>query len=351
MDILTRESLRKAGNLLLSVSGGRSDRDRPKLNLWRLISDLSKGRANGEDREAIDEYARVAGINPDPQRPFIPFTELRDLKAGLASGGGYLVSAETQEARDILRPWSVTARAGMQIEVGLQGDQVVPITSGKTTPYWLSTEASEVTPTDPTLKDIPMTPKTVGGIITFSRQLAKQANADLFVRRELLRTVGTGIDQAVLSGSGAAGEPIGLLNVPGIGTQAGTSIDYAKVTALKGDVAAANAPDEAIAYLSTPAVRELLEIRERATGSGFIWDDDKVASRPAFVSTDVPAATMICGAWEAAYLGIWGAGFVLEINPFDPALFKKGMIQARVLVSCDVAFLHPVAFSVATSIT
>ena len=107
--------------------------------------------------------------------------------------------------------------------------------------------------------------------------------------------------------------------------------------------------DEAITFLSTPAVRQLLETREVATGGGrMVWQDDKVADRRAYVSTDVPTATMIAGDWSNIYFGVWGPGFVVEINPYDATGFKTGMIQARILVSCDVAVLHPSSFVVAT---
>jgi len=51
------------------------------------------------------------------------------------------------------------------------------------------------------------------------------------------------------------------------------------------------------------------------------------------------------------WLGIWGSGFVLEINPYDSTGFKTGTIQARILVNLDVAVLHPAAFCKAESIT
>jgi hypothetical protein len=121
---------------------------------------------------------------------------------------------------------------------------------------------------------------------------------------------------------------------------------------MKQKSAEANVTDENIKFLSTPAVRQLLETRERATGGvRFVWDKDQIADRPAYVSTDVPSATMICGDFSLVYLGFWGAGLFLEINPNDPTGFKSGIIQARVLVSCDVAVLHPSAFIVASSIT
>lgn len=79
---------------------------------------------------------------------------------------------------------------------------------------------------------------------------------------------------------------------------------------MKRKSAEANVTDENIAFLSTPAVRELLEGREKATGGGkFVWDKDLVADRPASVTTDMPTATMICGDFSLVYVGIWGAGY------------------------------------------
>lgn len=271
--------------------------------------------------------------------------------SAVGSAGGYLRPTETREAVDILRPWSVTTKAGMLVESGLVGDVAFPKVTQKSSPAWLSTETAQVTSSQPSLAQVAMSPKTVGDVIVFSRQLAKQTNADRIVGRELLRTLGTSIDQAVISGSSASGQPTGLLNTAGVQVQSGTTLN-AGISTMKRKSAEANVNDEAISFLSTPAVRELLEGRERSTGGGrFVWDKDQVADRRAFVSTDVPASTMVCGDWSLIYLGIWGQGFVLEVNPFDPTGFKTGTIQARMLVTCDVAVLHPNGFVVASSIT
>jgi hypothetical protein len=42
---------------------------------------------------------------------------------------------------------------------------------------------------------------------------------------------------------------------------------------------------------------------------------------------------------------------VFEINPADPSDFKTGVIQARAMVTADVAVLHPAAVCISTSIT
>lgn len=320
----------------------------PRLSLSRMIVGLSHEKLHGEDREVLEETARRNGKDFDRQRPYI---ELRDLVTAVGSEGGYLRPTEVREAVDILRPWSVITKAGMLVESGLLGDVAYPKVTQKTTPGWVSTETSQVTLSQPTLAQVVMAPKTIGDVIAFSRQLANQTNADRVVGRELLRTLGTAIDQAVINGSGTSGQPLGILSTPGVQTQSGSTLN-AGVSTMKRKSADANVNDEMISFLSTPAVRELLEGRERTTGGGrFVWDKDHVADRRAYASTDVPSATMICGDWGLVLLGIWGQGFVLEVNPFDTIGFKTGTIQARMLVTCDIAVLHPSGFVVASSIT
>jgi HK97 family phage major capsid protein len=326
----------------------RANRKAPKLNLDGLFNDLARGNANGENAEALQEGARRDGMRYDAIRPYVSF---RDLTAASGTAGGFLKMTEVQESVDILRPWSVMARAGIQIEFGLVGDQVIPKVSAKSTPNWLANEGSTGTESIPTLSQIALTPKNVIGFLEYSRLLSKQANASAFVSRELLRTVGTAIDQAIINGSGASGQPTGIIGTAGVQTQSGTTLNSGCAT-MKRKSAEANVVDEQISFLATPVVRELLEGREKATGGGkFVWDKDLVADRPARVTTDMPTGYMICADFSLVYLGFWGAGLTLEINPFEQTNFKAGIIQARVLTTCDVAVLHPPAVIVASSIT
>lgn len=329
------------------------NRSKP-ISLARALRAMASpsGLRESPEGEFFETIAKLSGGSYDPQRIVIPWVLIRrDLSAATASSAGYLIHTETQEVVDLLRPWSVTARAGITVETNLIGDQVIPKVTAKSSPAWQSNETAQISPSQTTLAQIALTPKQVGIVINFSRQLSLQANADTFVRRELLRTVGSAIDQAILSGTGASGQPLGLLNTTGVQTEPGTSLAQAGVVGMKKKAADQNASDAQVTFLATPAVRELLEKRERGTGSGFVWDNDRVASRPAMVSTDVPAATMICGDWQNVHLGLWGPGLVVEINPYDATGFKSGTIQARILVSLDVAILQPSAFVVASTIT
>lgn len=322
------------------------------FSFQRALSGMVSQGLDGLEREVAQETAKVAGVAFDPHKLVAPwglFT--RDLTTTVAGAGGYLAGVDTGEALDVLRPWSVTARAGITVLERLQASFVLPRTTAKSTAYWLVNQATNVTESTPSTGSVAFAPKEAGAYLEYSRNFAlgTRAAGEQYIRRELLRTVGSLVDAAVLNGPGGAGEPLGLLNTAGIGSVTGTSLAHDDVANMKETVATANAPDESIAFLGTPAVRELLEIRERATGSGFIWDNDQVASRPAHVSTDVPSATLICGAWSELILGLWGPGLEFSVNPY--AGFKEGIIGARVMVACDVGVQHAAAFCAAGSIT
>jgi len=336
----------------------------PKLNADMLMNDLARGQnCGGENLEALQEAARRDRQLFSPIRPYISFVDLyaaacaahdiyrRDLTKAVGSAGGFLVGTQLQDSLDVLRPERVLERAGMQIEYGLVGDQLLPKVSAKSTQQWLPNEASQGTESINSLVQIALTPKNTIGTFDYSRLFAKQTNAPVFASRELLNTAWTSITQGVLTGLGTSGQMTGIVNTAGVQTQSGTTLNIG-VTVMQQKSAEANASDARITFLSTPAVRQLLRIREIVTGSGrFVWDRDQVADRPAYVSTDVPTATMICGDFSLVYLGFWGAGLFLEINPYEQTNFRAGIIQARVLVSCDCAVLAPSAFVVASSIT
>ena len=335
----------------------RAEARREAPYLSRAIASMAAERLDGAEREFFQETARLAGQPFDAQRILVPWEFFRrDLTAANAAQGGYLLGVDPEAARDILRPWSFTLRGGVEWLESLEGQVTVAKTTAGITVVWQQTEAAQATPSTPTIGQIAMTPKTAIGLIQCSRLFMTQADPERWIRRELLRTAGTIADRAVLSGTGASGEPLGLLNTTGIGTQAGASLAWAGVLSMKRKAADKNAHDGSggrVAFVATPAVREILEGRDRFTGGGrAIWEDEKIASCDAFATNDMPSATMVSGPMASIAFGIWGRGVTVEVNPFDAVLFKTGGVQVRVVLSCDVGVLcDPAAFTKATSIT
>jgi len=61
---------------------------------------------------------------------------------------------------------------------------------------------------------------------------------------------------------------------------------------------------------------------------------------------------LLSGPFSMCHLGVWGPGVTIDANPYDPTLFKSGVVQWRVIIACDVALgCDPTAFTKATSIT
>jgi hypothetical protein len=295
-----------------------------------------------------EELPGVVSPVGSPNRMFIPWEMLRPSRDLNVSGAAATIPTRPQPTADILRAESIALQLGVQIVDGLVGTVTFPRTSVKSAPAWMSTETSSASNSDPNIASTSCTPHILIGTFQVSRQLYRQIPllGDL-VNRELARTAGDMFDAAALSGPGTGGAPTGVNNMSGLGTQSGTSLSWAGVWHMRKLALDANAGGAA--FVTTPAVAEILATRERASGSGYIWESMQPG---AFVSTLMPSATMIAGPWSSLVLALWGSGVVVESNPFDVDLFKSGIVQWRVIVGCDVALTcAPAAFTKSSSIS
>lgn len=359
LDTITESFRKHFRETQATRSRQRADKNRHGLvRFSRAIMEMGtdRGLQDGPEREFFTEVAKFRGQQFDAHRITLPLRfldEQRDLTVAQASAGGYLVGVDVGEAKDVLRPWSISIQGGVTVEENLTGNVVIPKTgTGTDALSWQGSEQAQAPPTQPTVSQIAMTPKVGVGIVNASRNFMIQANPERWLRRELKRVAGVAVDTAALVGSGNSGQPLGLLNYLGLSTQSGTSLAWAGVLAMKKNASLANVPHGTTKFISNPTTMALLEGRERATGNGgFIWQDDKIASCAAFATTLMPASTMISGPFTGLTLGLW-SDLQIEINPSDPALFKTGAVQIRVLVAVDTCLtIDPLAFTVASSIT
>lgn len=335
---------------------GTDDKPAPRFSLARALECASRpdgGLRDGYEREVCGAAALMQGETFDGHRLMIPFGALatRDLTAASAAAGGYLVSTATAEPVDVLRPWSVVASAGITMLPGLRENISLPRTNTAPVAGWLSTEATNAPDSQPVTGQAVMTSKTAAVYLEFSRQWALQAEAgEILLRQQLLGAVGQLIDETFFTGTGAAGQPTGLLNTVGIGTQSGTSLAHAGILAMRSAVLTAGAQEDRLRWVGTPAVQATLGARERATGGGrFLWDGDGIIGRPASATKTAPASALICGDFSQAYMGLWGSAIRVEVNPYQN--FTAAILSARVMLTCDFAFPVPAAFCVASSIT
>ncbi len=336
---------------------GVVEKPAPKFSLQRVFTEMSteRGLNSGYEKEICGSAALIAGGKHDPHRVRIPWAVFgaraaAPMTVATDSAAGFLRPVQNLAAMDVLRPWSVTARAGLTVVENLQGNITIPVETVAPTGQWLSTETTSVTLVQQTLGQVPMTPHTFGTLVSYSHLLLKQApNFEAFLGDQLLRAAGRAIDQAVLAGGGTE-EPLGILGTLNLPSESGTSFAWANGCNMLE--ALGNAIDDSrVAFIAAPDARKTLQERVAVTGGHerFIWDDDRVLNRPGFASPDMPTGIMLAGDFSRAILGLWSSGFELTINPYQD--FAKGVRAARVFVTCDVAVPAVAAFVKTTAIT
>ena len=324
----------------------------------------------GFELECSREISKRMNTVPDANKFYVPFEVQarnlsipphlrgrRDLTVASAGAGGYLVGTENVSFIEMLRNRSVAYRMGAMRLGGLQGNVTVPRQTGAATWYWLASESTSITESQPTLGQMALSPKTGGAYTEISRQLLLQSSpdAEVVVTSDLGRVGGLGIDSAVLAGSGASGQPTGIVNTAGIGSVAGAGFlaaAFARSLEFQTDIATANVMPERGGYATTPAVAAALMQAVKFSGTASpIWEgnmwDGSMCGFPAMSSNQMASASMLFGDWSSVVVAEWGV-LEISVNPF--ANFQAGIIGVRAMVSMDCGLRYPAAFSLATSI-
>jgi HK97 family phage major capsid protein len=337
---------------------GLSTREVRGYSVLRAIRAIAEGNPQLAPLEMEASRTLARQLGREPRGFFVPYeVQKRDLTAASTTQGARLVGTEhrPQDFVELLRARLVVMQLGARRMSGLVGNVSIPRQTGAGTAYWLANEATAITEGDQTIGQILMSPKNVGAYTEISKQLTTQStpDAEAMVMDDLARVVAIAIDTAALNGTGATGQPLGLIGTAGIGAVTGTSLAYAGIQEFQTDVAASNALVAGCAYLTTPAVASLLMQRQRFTSTDSpLWMgsvlDGTVSGFRATSSTLVPAATMIFGDFSQIILAEWGV-MELEVNPY--ANFPAGIIGVRAWASVDIAIRQAGAFSVAATIT
>ena len=323
-----------------------------EFSLKRLLPAMmtERGLADGFEREICTEAARALDREFDPHRIIIPWRVLAQRDLTSTNSGTYLIDTANVGVADALKPWSVSVRAGCTLLTNLKSNVTVPRIDGDLTGGWLASDGvSAITPSQPTLGQVSLSPKTWGGIVQFSHQFARQFDAEPFLRAQLLRTAGRALDAAILNASGNTGQPLGLIN-SGLPSTSGATFSLATAAAMRKTVAAAGADDAMATFVASPATREVLAQRDRGTDTGImVWANDRIDNRAAYATPDCPDGVLIHGDFSKVAVGLWGPGFEFQVNPY--ADFSRGLLQARVLLMCDVAIMQTDALMLATSVS
>ncbi len=329
-----------------------------EYSLTRLLNAQREDRVRAGapyELACSDRIAEEIGRPPEPGYLYVPVT--RDLTAGVAGSGGFLVSTAPGDVfSGYLHAASVGDKMGVE-RLTLQGNGLFPRITGTATAGWLSTEGSQLTESNITLAIAAATPKLLGAFVEVSDQLLKQTSsaAQNIVMQALAKATAAVADAAFISGTGATGTPFGLLSVPGIGSVTGTSIAWAGILDMLKSVEDANAiiSAERAGWITTPSVARLLRAREKVAGNGgFIMEGNDIAGYRALATNSVPAATAVFGDWSQIVRLEWGV-LQIGVDPYgvNSSQFQRNMVGLRTLWAMDNVVLQPSAFCKSESIT
>lgn len=334
----------------------RSERQFAELvagfELRQAVLALDEGRAlTGQTAEVVTELRNAGGYRGIP----VPLMALEQ-RAGETVAGGTPAPVQTRPIIDRLFPASVAAQMGAQlIQIGAGAVQW-PVTTSAVTAGWATTELGNVAgPTTYATTDKALSPDHNLGIhMRISRKALLQSGDALesAIRRDMAGTMAAELDKAIFLGTGAAGQPLGVITgatAYGItSTPAGGPASWALFRAAVVRFMAANAAagPGGIKALIRPELWGFLDDQQAFEGDSMTeWDRltaNIPASNIAMTSTALAApasdATMAllttnAGGVAPIFVGLWGAVDLIR-DPYSDA--QSGGLRLTALTTCDV---------------
>ena len=317
-----------------------------------VTGDYSKA---GFEREQSQEAARNY---PSAPRGIVVPTEAIMGRASITAAGNASGAVTTDLNAsmfiDRLRPQSSVMAAGATVMSGLDRNFTVPKLATDTAAQWLA-EGAAVTESSMDIGSISMSMKRVSASQSFTREALMQAqpNLDDLVRSNISTVLSQAIDLAGLEGTGANGQPTGVLNTSGVNTltAAGNTVTRAEaLTALAAIEADSIDTSEAV-FIVNPADYARIAQTEVDSGSGlFVIDaaSNTILGRRVLQTTKATEGNVYLGVFEHLLVAMFG-GVDLVVDPYTNAASAKIGITSHMMA--DVNVRHPEAFNVVSLTT
>ena len=329
---------------------GWTPKEASRYSLGELIdaaarSDVAK---LGYYRECSREVARRTGqLESTGSSFFVPGEYLtRDLQT--TGTGGALVSNPVNFASGLFGASLIGALPMRRLPLDGGGTLA---TVASTSTAWLAGEAGETNTNDPTFGQVGITAKTISTTTNISRHMNVLGGpgARAFVEQQLGEKLAESVGVALVDGTGAAGQPWGLLRIPGPLAVSGSSLAWLGVRDLIERAEGYTAGG--LQFLAGVGAAKVLRAREKATGSGMVLADGKIDGVPALVTRCMPSDALLLAPWTTIVMATWGALEVTVTPLAAPGVFRTGAIGVRLMWSVDFAAELPTAIGRAVSIT
>lgn len=337
----------------------RTDRERADLlgrfELSQVVAVLGNERRSldGATAEVVEEMRGAGGFEGIP----VPLEAL-EVRAGETIASGTPDPITTRPIVDRLFADTVAARMGTNFITIPQGATEWPVVTQGASAAWADGETASVGAAQPfQTVDKSLSPDhTYGVAMKLTRKSLKQSGTALeqAVRRDMNSAINVGLDAAIFQGTGANGQPLGVLTGAATYGITETAIDAAATWgAIRAAVVrfmTANAASSAssVRLMLRPEVWDTMDEAIWDAGSGMTEFDRLVkhlgASNVMLMTnglaapTGSPAAssallTTSAGGLAPIFAGLWG-GIDLIRDPYTDA--SSGTLRLTALLTADV---------------
>jgi HK97 family phage major capsid protein len=336
-----------------------------RFELRQVALNLHEGRAlEGATAEVVQELRSAGGFRGVP----VPWAAL-EMRDTVAAGTPDPIT--TQPIIDRLFPASVAGRMGAQMVSIDSGAMEWPVVTSSVTAGWGATEAGNVAgPTAFVTTDKPMKPDhNLGVQMRITRKAMMQSGAALeaAIRRDMQGAIGAKLDEAVFRGTGADGQPLGVITgaatygipVTAVDAPADWAMYRAAVTRFM-TANAATAPGD-VRVLARPEVWSHMDGSILTGTDTSEWDrmtrnipaaNIAMSSNALAAPAGTPAATTsvlstTAGGLAPVFIGAWGAVDVIR-DPYADA--QSGGLRLTALATVDVTVARGTQLEILTGV-
>ena len=318
-----------------------------------IDAEVSGIDASGPTGEIIQELRGQKDYKGTP----VPFEALLETRADTTSA-----TTPTPEMTapiiDRIFADSVAQRMGVRSVNIPFGDRVYPIASAGAAFGWIDGEGADLAAAVAyETGDVTLSPEHQGGTqMTITRTALKQSGATLeaAIRRDMRATIQQGLDQSTFLGTGANGQPTGILiDAATPATAIDATADYAAFRAAAVQFMTDNIVGgfDGIRIMTRPEILNIMDDAVLTGTSETEWDRFlRRFSQPVLTSNAVAAPagdplavdsllTTTYAGVPPAWVGLWG-GVDMIVDPYTDAASGKLRITAH--LTADIAISRPV---------
>lgn len=281
--------------------------------------------------------------------------EARALSEGTDSAGGFTVSRPTL-ARfiDRLRAATVTVQAGATTVMVESDRSSIARLASDVTASWKAENAAS-TESDPNFENVLLQPKTLVALTRVSEELLQDSmNIDAVLENSMVNALSVELDRALLFGTGASSQPLGVFNQSGIttlsqGTNGAPLTNWTRFLDAQFELANRNVNGSLAAIMSPRTARTL---------NGFLDTTNQPLQRPPalndismFTTKSVPdtqtqgtstnASTVLVGNFADLLIGMrWS----LRIEVMRELYRNNLQVGFLAFLRADCALAHPESF-------